>query len=150
MTVFETSFQVRAPLAAVADFHRDARALRRLTPPPMWAVMGRVEPLAEGSLAEFTLWLGPLPIRWRARHHNVDALHGFTDEQERGPMRFWRHTHHFSAVDTDRTRISEHIEYEHHAGPRGWFTRLLFSRMGLRFLFAYRAWVTRRSLETRR
>lgn len=147
MAIFETSFLVRAPLSVVAEFHRDARALRRLTPPPMLAVMKRVEPLAEGSLAEFTLWLGPIPLHWRARHHDVDALHGFTDEQERGPMRFWRHTHRFSAVDAGQTLVSEHIEYEHHTGPRGWLTRLLFSHTGLRLLFAYRAWMTRRSLE---
>ena len=58
MPRFEHCFEVNAPLEAVAEFHRDARALRRLTPPPMWAQFHRVEPLGEGSKAEFTLWLG--------------------------------------------------------------------------------------------
>lgn len=150
MPIFETSFQVRAGLAEVAEFHRDTRALRRLTPPPMLAVMGRVEPLAEGSTAEFTLWLGPVPIRWLARHHDVDALHGFTDEQVRGPLQHWRHTHRFSLIEPGITRVNERIEYEHRSGLMGLFTRLMFSPLGLRFLFAYRARVTRRSLESKR
>jgi hypothetical protein len=44
-----------------------------------------MEPLAEGSISDFTLWFGPLPIRWTARHSHIDPLHGFTDTQVRGP-----------------------------------------------------------------
>jgi len=148
MPVFEYEFTVRAPLAAVAQFHHDTRALKRLSPPPLFVQLQRVEPLAEGSVAEFTLWFGPLPLRWQAVHSNVDVLHGFTDVQTRGPLQRWRHTHRFEAVDeTATTRVVEYIEYEHADGWPGVLTRLLFSEPGLRFLFAYRSWVTRRSLE---
>lgn len=143
MNTFAYSFVVPASLERVAEFHRDARALKKLTPPPMIARMHLVEPLAEGSRARFTLWLGPIPIRWLAVHSRVDALHGFTDTQVSGPMKFWQHTHQFTALDEKTTRVSEHIEYEHKAGLPGLFTRILFSRVGLRFLFAYRALVTR-------
>lgn len=147
MSVFEYTFTVRAPLAAVAQFHRDTRALKRLSPPPLFVQLQRVEPLAEGSVAEFTLWFGPFPLRWQAVHSNVDALHGFTDIQTRGPLQRWRHTHRFEALDEAATRVVEYIEYEHADGWLGALTRLLFSPLGLRFLFAYRSWVTRRSLE---
>lgn len=82
---FQYAFAVRAALAAVAEFHHDARALQRLTPPPLFVQLHRVEPLAEGSLASFTLWFGPLPVRWMAVHSGVDFLHGFTDTQHSGP-----------------------------------------------------------------
>ena len=148
MPRFKHCFEVSAPLEAVADFHRDARALRRLTPPPMWAQFHRVEPLGEGSIAEFTLWLGPLPLRWLARHQGVSPLNGFTDVQERGPLLRWAHSHRFEAAGEGRTRVYDQVDFDHRAGWRGWGTRLLFSRAGLAFLFAYRAWATHRALRS--
>lgn len=147
MPVFDYTFTVRAPLRAVAAFHHDARALRQLSPPPVWVQLHRVEPLAEGSLAEFTLWVGPLPLRWRAVHSDVHPEHGFTDTQTAGPLRRWRHTHRFEAVDAQTTRVREHIDYEHAPGPAGWLTRLLFAPPALRGLFWFRSRVTRRALE---
>lgn len=144
---FDYEFTVRASLAAVAEFHRDARALRRLTPPPIFVQMHRVEPLAENSAAEFTLWFGPLPVRWTAIHSDVDPQRGFTDTQQSGPMFFWQHTHRFEAVDDGATQVREHIEYAHHSGWRGVFSRLLFNPLALRALFVYRGLVTRWALE---
>jgi ligand-binding SRPBCC domain-containing protein len=146
---FTHAFTVRAPLAAVSGFHRDTSALKRLTPPPIVVRLHRVEPLAEGSAAEFTLWFGLLPVRWQAVHRQVDPLHGFTDVQQRGPMRWWRHTHRFEAQGQQATRISEHIEYAHYPGWRGLLSQLLFSPLALRLLFWYREFVTRLALEAR-
>lgn len=56
---FDFTITIRASLAAVADFHHDARALKRLTPPPIFVQLHRVEPLAEGSIVDFTLWFDP-------------------------------------------------------------------------------------------
>lgn len=147
MPVFKHSFQVRAPLTAVAAFHKDARALRRLSPPPLWVQLHQVEPLAEGSLADFTLWFGPLPIRWRAEHSGVDPLRGFTDTQTAGPLRSWRHTHRFERIDDHASSVFDTIEFEHQPGPAGWLSRLLFAPPALSFLFWYRGWATRRALE---
>ncbi len=106
-----------------------------------------VEPLAEGSVAEFTLWFGPVPVRWRAVHTGVDSLHGFTDVQRAGPMQWWQHTHRFAALHSDATRVSEHIDYAHFPGRRGLFSRALFNPVALRLLFIYRGLVTRAALE---
>jgi ligand-binding SRPBCC domain-containing protein len=147
---FDYAFAVRASLAAVADFHHDTHALKRLTPPPLFVQLHRVEPLAEGSVADFTLWFGPLPVRWVAVHSNVDARRGFTDTQQAGPMKAWKHTHQFESVSADLTRVSEHIEYAHYSGWRGLFSRLLFNPLALRLLFFYRGLVTRFTLENNR
>jgi ligand-binding SRPBCC domain-containing protein len=149
MIVFEYHFKVRAPLSAVAAFHHDTRILRRLTPPPIRVQLHRVEPLAEGSLSEFTLWFGPWPVRWTAVHSQVGP-HGFTDTQSAGPLNYWRHTHRFTVLDGATTRVSERIEYAHSPGPRGLLSRLLFNRLALRLLFTYRAVATRYAVERRR
>jgi ligand-binding SRPBCC domain-containing protein len=144
MPVFDYAFTVPAPLEAVAEFHRDTRALKRLTPPPTIVRIHSVEPLAEGSVSRFTLWVGPLPLRWKAVHCNVSPR-GFTDVQAEGPARRWEHTHTFVPISADVTEIREHIEFEHKAGAWGLVTRLLFSQPNLWLMFTYRMWVTRRA-----
>jgi ligand-binding SRPBCC domain-containing protein len=143
---FSSRFEVRAPLEAVARFHADPRALTRLTPPPTIMRVHRMDPLGEGSVSEFTMWVGPIPIRWRAVHSSIKALKGFTDTQERGPMARWIHRHGYRSLTSDTTEVTDQIWYQHPAGWRGLLTRLLFSKLPLLFLFRYRAWATRRAL----
>lgn len=143
---FSSKFTVRAPLEAVARFHEDPRALIRLTPPPTLMRVHRMDPLGEGSVSEFTMWVGPIPIRWRAVHSGIEALQGFTDTQELGPMAKWIHRHSFRELEPGRTEVTDRIWYQHRAGWRGIASRLLFSTLPLRALFLYRAWATRRAL----
>ena len=142
MAVFDYRFIVSAPLAAVRDFHRDTSALKRLTPPPTLVQLHSIEPLAEGSVSRFTLWVGPLPLRWKAVHRGVTDR-GFTDVQAEGPARKWEHTHSFVPLDDATTEIREHIEYEHKTGFWGVVTRILFSWPNLYAMFTYRMLVTR-------
>lgn len=142
MHVFDYKFTVNAPLTAVADFHHDTRILKKLSPPPIFVQIHRFEPLGEGSEAEFTLWFGPLPLRWLAIHSNV-SRHGFTDTQARGPLEHWQHTHRFTAVSPHQTEVQEHIEYRHKPGLGGLLTRLLFNKPGLWGLFTARKLLTR-------
>lgn len=150
MRRFCYQFVVRVSQSAVAEFHHDTRALRLLTPPPIWVQFHHLEPIAEGSLAEFTLWFGPFPVRWRAVHSQVDALCGFTDTMVKGPLRSWRHRHIFEAMEPHKTLVREEIEFEYPSGITGWWTRLVFSPFALRLLFFYRSTVTRWVLERRR
>ncbi|MEO8082651.1 MAG: SRPBCC family protein [Ardenticatenales bacterium] len=142
----EHRFLIDAPLASVAAFHRSTAALPRLTPPPVRVRLGRIEPMAEGSASEFTLWFGPLPVRWRAMHSDVDPLHGFTDTQQAGPMQYWRHRHEFESLGASTTRVTERLEYAHYGGLRGLFSRSLFNGPALWALFRYRAFAMRRAL----
>ena len=145
MPVFDYKFTVRASLQAVRDFHHDTSALKRLTPPPTIVQLHNVEPLAEGSISTFTLWVGPLPLRWEAIHRGVSDK-GFTDVQSKGPAKKWVHTHTFTPITADNTEIREHIEYEHDNGFWGVVTRVLFARPNLYLMFAYRKYATRWSL----
>jgi len=145
MPTFKTSFTVNAPLEAVAAFHADTSALKILNPPFIIVQLHRVDPMADGSISEFTLWMGPLPIRWRAIHSDVGP-NGFTDSLDDGPMATWRHTHRFEAIDDYKTQIHEQIEYEYLSGWRGLAPRILFGHLGLTALFTYRKWATRHAL----
>jgi ligand-binding SRPBCC domain-containing protein len=146
MATFNHTFTVEASLEQVAAFHSDTQVLKRLTPLPVIVQLHRFEPLGEGAVAEFTLWLGPLPIRWVALHQDFHPLFGFKDIQQQGPFKRWVHCHTFIAEAEDRTLVCDSISYEHYPGWKGLFTRLLFPSPVFYFLFAYRQWVTRRGV----
>ncbi len=145
---FDFRFTVPAPLDAVAAFHFEPGILKILTPPLMIMQVHHFEPLADGSIAEFTMWMGPIPVYWKAVHSDVTPT-GFTDTQVQGPMKTWRHTHRFRAIDDNLTEVHDHIEYEHFGGLKGIWSRLLFPTPGLLTLFAIRRWITRREVRRR-
>lgn len=149
MPVFDYHFSVNAPLHAVGAFHSDTSALKKLTPPPTIVQLHSIEPLAEGSVSRFTLWFGPVPLRWTAVHRDVSE-NGFTDVQTAGPAAKWEHTHTFTPLEPGVTQIDEHIEYEHKSGWQGVLTRVLFARPNLRLMFTYRKFSTRRNLHRTR
>ena len=88
-----------------------------------------MEPLAEGSRSEFSMWFGPVPLRWMALHSDVHGLRGFTDTQESGPLQTWQHTHRFEGLDEQCTQVNEQVEYEYKSGLAGVFTRTLQLRL---------------------
>jgi ligand-binding SRPBCC domain-containing protein len=148
MPVFDFRFTVDAPVNVVSAFHFETGILKTLTPPLMILQVHQFEPLGEGTISDFTMWMGPVPIRWKAIHANVSAS-GFTDTQVTGPLRSWVHTHTFAATSENTTEVYEHIEYEHARGLRGLRSRLLFSRIGLLALFTMRKAITRREVRRR-
>lgn len=140
-------YPVKASPEDVANFHYQPDALRRLTPPPVIVQARSLQPLAEDSRSAFTLWFGPLPVRWLARHVRVAHSEGFTDIQEQGPFRLWEHTHAWRADGPNLTEMTEMVRYEHHPGLKGLLTRLLFAPPMLRLMFAYRRRVIRQACE---
>jgi len=146
MKIFTNTFCVKAPIQSVADFHRSTTALKRLTPFPVIVQIHHLEPLGEGSIAEFTMWFGPFPVRWVARHVNVDPLHGFTDMQAVGPMLIWEHTHSFRKISDQVTEVRDYIEFAYRPGLKHFWTRVLYAPFMLRILFLYRAIVTKRAV----
>lgn len=142
MNTFNYQFTVEAPVTAVSAFHHDTSILKKLTPPPIFIQIHKFEPLAENSVAEMTMWFGPLPLPWTAVHTNVTEK-GFTDTQHRGPLDHWQHTHRFEALNDNKTIVKEHIEYQYPTGLKGLLPRLLFNRAGLFMLFTARKWLTR-------
>ncbi len=143
--IYRHTFRVRAPLAAVADFHRRSASMPAITPPPAVVRVHRAPAqLGEGDEMDFTLWLGPLPVRWLARIEETGPA-GFVDRQVRGPFREWAHRHTFAAMDEFTTEIRDevHAALDRHI----WRTPVALGMwLSLPLLFAYRAWKTRRLL----
>ena len=139
---YQHRFTVKAPLSVVAQFHKDTRALRDLTPPPMTVKFNNVEPLADGSVADFTLQFGPVSVRWLAIHSEVTEQNGFVDTQQEGPFQSWRHHHKFRAINEQTTEVIDEIEAEY----GNVISRFMW--LNLPLLFAYRAQQTKKMLET--
>lgn len=138
---YRHSFKVNAPLADVVAFHKDTHALQELTPPPLSVRFNHIEPLAEGSVADFTMRAGPVSVRWVAVHSDVTEENGFVDTQKEGPFRSWRHHHQFRAIDDQTTEVIDEIEAEYGSA----LSRFMW--LNLPVLFAYRALQTKRALE---
>lgn len=143
---FQRKFQVRAPRDAVVEFHRRSDSLAAITPPviPMQLELAP-QRLTSGDQLIFTLWLGPLPVRWRAFISQVSPT-GFSDHQWEGPFRYWVHHHTFVPLDANTTEVVDDVRaaLKWHAW---WGTIGLALWVGLPLLFAFRAWKTQSLLE---
>ena len=147
MATYTHRFRVNTSLDRVLEFHQDPRALKWLTPPPVIVQFHDFEPVAENSRVDFTMWMGPLPVRWVAIHSEVDPNAGFTDSQVHGPFKRWVHRHNFRRIDAQVTEIEDTIEAEPGSHPVwGLVSRFMWSNLGM--LFKYRERVTRRKLES--
>ncbi|UCD98103.1 MAG: hypothetical protein JSV42_14250 [Chloroflexota bacterium] len=139
-------FEVKAPLVRVAEFHSSTEALKLLTPPPLFVQFNYLEPLGENSRSDFTLWFGPIPVRWVAVHSEVRPMEGFIDTQVIGPFQTWIHRHTFEKIAEDTTRVVDEVQGQ---PSRHIFWGLVsrFMWLTLPFLFSYRARQTRRAVE---
>jgi ligand-binding SRPBCC domain-containing protein len=143
---YRHSFRVHTPLAAVASFHAQSASLSAITPPPIVMQIHQAQMvLKEGDVLDFTLWLGPLPMRWVARIEDVNPT-GFADRQLRGPFRQWVHRHHFVPMAETTTEVVDEIEAKLQKHPF-WSLVGLGMWLSLPLLFAYRSWKTNRLLE---
>jgi len=109
-----------ASTQAVYDWHTRAAALPRLTPP--WQRVDVLQParIEDGARAKLRIHLlGPITVTWDARHEQVNRPTGFTDVQESGPFRSWRHEHRFEPEGDDRTRMTDRIDFQAPLGPVG-------------------------------
>jgi ligand-binding SRPBCC domain-containing protein len=144
--IYRHRFQVRAPLEQVVEFHHRSASMAAITPPPIIIRMrGAPAILAESDEMDFTMWLGPLPVRWLARIEAV-STHGFTDRQLRGPFAEWVHRHSFAEVDEQTSEVADEITTRLRPHLAWWLVGLGM-QLGLPILFAYRKWKTRRILQ---
>lgn len=147
MLYFNYTSLICAPVAIVWRFHERPDILQQLTPP--WQpvdVLRREGGLGVGAETEFTIHLGPLPVRWVARHTECDPQHFFTDEQVDGPLDHWTHRHELTA-EAGYTRLTDTIRY---ALPGGGLTESAigwFVHDRLQDMFRYRHEVTKRECE---
>jgi ligand-binding SRPBCC domain-containing protein len=147
MLHFQYSSLINAPVQLVWQFHERKDILDLLTPP--WQpvkVIRREGGLEVGAITEFRLLLGPIPVRWLAKHIECQPNFLFTDQQVEGPMDFWVHRHQFTQ-ENGKTRLTDSIDYEI---PGGFLTEILLGwwvESRLREMFRYRHQVTKKECE---
>lgn len=130
----------------VWDFHAQPNAFKILTPPPIFLQVheNHLTSLTEGDL-RFTLWFGPLPVRWWARHQPGPIETSFADLMMEGPLAYWRHEHIFREVPGG-IELTDRITLAHKPGLMGLWSRLTFDGLPLKILFFYRHLRTRIAL----
>ncbi len=148
MPKFSYSSLINAPVETVWKFHEQPDILQKLTPP--WQpvkIVRREGGLDVGAISEFLIFIGPIPVRWIARHTACEKNRLFIDEQASGPMENWTHRHEF-VPENGQTRLTDSIDF---SVPGGWLVNILLGGFicdRLQDMFRYRHQVTKKECES--
>ncbi len=139
MNRFERTTFIAAPLDRVFEFFGARENLARITPPQMHfrITNGPSRRLREGDRIEYALRIAGVPMRWRTLIAIWREGEVFADLQERGPYKYWLHTHTFKAADGG-VEMHDRVDYEL---PMGWLGNLVagrFVRRELERIFDFR------------
>ncbi|MDW8364668.1 MAG: SRPBCC family protein [Abditibacteriales bacterium] len=148
MPRLEFSVDVRAPLERVFAFHVDATNLLKITPPDaQMQIIGNtiVSPGAQIHLRVKIPFIGETD--WVSCITEFKENETFTDEQVRGPLKRWKHTHIFQPIEGG-TRITDIVEYEAPFGALGVLGDRLLGERQVRQMFEYRQRRTKELLES--
>ena len=134
------------PADALFAWHERPGAFGRLSPPWQNVELARFEGIRDGDEAEIRLGLGPLTLRWSARHTDYVPGRQFVDVQQHGPFARWRHAHRALPDGPAHSILSDHVDF---ALPGGPLAQVLGRKKAMREmarLFAYRHRVTGQDL----
>lgn len=134
---------VNAPIDQTFAFFSSAENLGLLTPAAMkFAIEGTTPTMRTGSLIDHRITLGPVPIRWRTRIAEWEPGRAFVDTQDKGPYKYWRHSHAFEDSGP-RTVMEDRVWYTPPLGLLGRIAHRFFIAPALRRIFQYRSDVIR-------
>ena len=134
------------PADVLFAWHERPGAFQRLSPPWQNVELTRFEGIREGQRAEIALGLGPVSIRWTARHTDYVAGRQFVDVQEKGPFARWRHTHRALPDGPHRSLLSDQVDFALPGGPPAQVIGKKKAMREMKRLFAYRHRVTGQDL----
>ena len=149
--VHESHFDVSPQ--ALFEFHLDAANLAAISPPlPRFTMQSEPKETAPDDLQEFRLSVGPLGADWKARITKlqpqpgpISAARFLEDVQESGPFAEWRHQHQVFA-DGEAAILKDVVCLRLFPTPLGPLLDKLLVAPGVKLMFVYRHWKTRRLL----
>ena len=96
------------------------------------------EKIFEGMIIDYTVspLLG-IPLKWKTRITEVIPNKSFTDFQEKGPYKLWKHYHEFIANEKG-VLMKDKVDYELPMGFLGNIAHALFVKKKLEKIFNYR------------
>jgi len=108
----ETRVAVPAPLDTVFAFFSDARNLQAITPPFLnFRLLTPAVEMRKGARIDYRLRLRGVPFKWQSEITSWEPGVRFRDEQRRGPYRYWKHVHLFTA-DAGGTVVEDGVDYD--------------------------------------
>jgi uncharacterized protein (TIGR01777 family) len=139
MPVFESRSTLPHPPEEVFAWHERPGAFERLTPP--WAdvqVLEREGGIRDGARVLLRVRKGPVDVKWELRHRDYEENRLFRDEQVRGPLRKWVHSHRFEPDGEGGTLLVDEVEWEPPLGSAGDLFAKPAVDYELKRLFAFR------------
>jgi ligand-binding SRPBCC domain-containing protein len=137
---FERTTHINATVARVFEFFSAPGNLARITPPEMGfrITSGPDRPLREGDRIQYAMRVFGLPICWTTHITIWRDGEVFADLQERGPYKYWLHTHTFRETQ-DGVEMRDVVEYELPFGILGRLAGGWLVARQLEQIFAHRA-----------
>ena len=98
MPHFNHTVEHSASKEEIWDWYNSLGAFRRIM--PEWE---GIMPMNAGRLVDddetvFKVGLGPIRMKWIAKHHSVVPGESFADRMMKGPFGAWNHVHNFNTV----------------------------------------------------
>ena len=137
--VLEREQWLPAALDRVFAFFADAANLEAITPAWLGFRIRTQLPVAmrPGARIDYTIRLGPVPMRWRTLIPVWEPGKRFVDVQERGPYAHWEHRHEFVPLG-DGVLMRDEVRYALPFGPLGTATHAILVRALLARVFDFR------------
>jgi uncharacterized protein len=131
--------RVAAPIEEVFQFFSKAQNLGVMTPSAMrFQILGAMPgEIRRGLRIEYSVRLGPVPLRWRTCIEEWQPPNFFVDSQERGPYSCWWHEHHLQR-DGNSTLMQDRVYYSPPLGAAAILANAFFVAPALRRIFSYR------------
>jgi len=130
---------IPAPLDEVFEFFSNAHNLERITPDWLHFRVLTTDPteMKVGARIRIRLRIAGIPVGWDTCITRWEPGESFVDRQERGPYRFWDHTHTFEPIG-DGVLMGDIVRYALPFGPLGGLAHALWVRGALAQIFDYR------------
>ena len=133
--------QLRCDIVTAWKFFSSPHNLSRITPKEMqFALISNLpdEGIYEGMIIDYKIspLLG-IPMRWQTKITQVDEGNSFTDIQQKGPYKLWKHFHEF-VPNKNGVMMKDTVDYELPLGLMGSIANSLMVRKKLNNIFDYR------------